>query len=156
QVTSPTTAQPAYPPALEAIVMRAMSPDPERRYATMAELKAELEDYRRRQGIKGGQALAAAWMAAHYAGRIEELRLATSPEELAERILDAEKGRRAQRDDEDDIETAPNKPAARADRPQPGAAYLLSRRPLGAAVLATLTGRINETFDGAEVGRTIA
>ena len=41
----PTRRIPAYPPALEAIVLRAMARDPARRYATALELQRDLEDF---------------------------------------------------------------------------------------------------------------
>jgi hypothetical protein len=41
----PTRRIPAYPPGLEAIVLRAMARDPARRYATALELQRDLEDF---------------------------------------------------------------------------------------------------------------
>jgi hypothetical protein len=148
----PSAVRDDYPPSLESIVMRALSPRRAKRHATMAELISELEQFRRENGLHGGQQLLADWMRGHFAQRIEALSHARDPAELAAQIVDAEKRRRAL--DDDDAETAPKGGAP--GKHVPRGAYALARRPLGAAVLATLTGRINETFEGAEVGRTLA
>ncbi len=151
----PTAACKDFPPALEAILMRSLSGSPPQRPSTVAELSAQLAAFRDTQGLRSGRELLAGWMASHFADRIEALRRAASPEELAARIADAEKRRRSAADDDDDVETAPRGPGV-ALEPAAGAQYTLSRRPLGAAVLATLAGRINESFDGGAVGRALA
>jgi len=46
-VPPPSTVRPEYPPELEAIVMRALSVDPESRYATAIDLQIDLEDFAR-------------------------------------------------------------------------------------------------------------
>ena len=46
-VPPPSSVRPEYPPELEAIVMRALSVDPENRYATAIDLQIDLEDFAR-------------------------------------------------------------------------------------------------------------
>jgi hypothetical protein len=155
EIKPPRAVQPGYPPELEAIVLRALAMHPDRRPATGAELAADLQAFRRKAGLAEGQSLIADWMAAHFAERIAGIRKAQTEQELVARILDAEKRRGAQREADDEVVTAPHG-AASLDRPLAGVAYALSRRPLGAVTLATLQGRINETFDGGAVGSLLA
>ena len=150
----PTAAKKDYPSALEAIVMRALSGTPQQRPATAADLAAQLAAFRDKEGLRSGRELLAEWMTRHFTDRIDALRRAASPEELAARIADAEKRRRSSADD-DDVETAAKGLGASLE-PAAGAQYTLSRRPLGAAVLATIAGRINESFDGGLAGRALA
>ena len=151
----PSTIRRDFPPELEAIVMRALSGNPERRHPTAAALAKELIAFRDREKLPSGRDMLARWMAANFADRIESLRRAASPVELAEQLAFAEKRRREGGDEDDDVETARRaKPAA--EERSSGAQHTLSRRPLATAVVATLSGRINESFDGNEIGRTLA
>ena len=151
----PSTVERDYPPELEAIVMRALSSNQERRHPSAAALAQELTAFRDRAGLRGGREMLGAWMAANFDDRILALRAAASPAELAARLADAEKRRREAGDDDDDAVTAPRGKGPVEERAT-GAQYTLARRPLATAVLATLAGRINESFDGGAVGRAIA
>ncbi|MFO0591981.1 MAG: serine/threonine-protein kinase [Polyangiaceae bacterium] len=151
----PSTIRRDFPSELEAIVMRALSGSPERRHPTAAALAKELIAFRDREKLPSGRDMLARWMGANFAERIDSLRRAASPVELAEQLAFAEKRRREAENEDDDVETARRaKPAA--EERSSGAQHSLSRRPLATAVLATLSGRINESFDGNEIGRTIA
>jgi tRNA A-37 threonylcarbamoyl transferase component Bud32 len=80
-----------YPPALAAIVMRALAPDPDQRFATMRELQVAIEGFAREAGLAlstvGLAALMndlfaeelAAWHAAQRAGKTLGDHLAASP-----------------------------------------------------------------------------
>ncbi len=154
----PSAVVPDYPADLESIVMRALSGNPERRHPTAAVLAEDLEAFRDRARLRGGRQMLAEWMRSHFAERIESLRAAASPDELAARLADADKRRRATNDDGDgDAETAPRAPPTRAaERRSGNAQYTLTRRPLATAVLATLSGRLNESFDSAAAGQALA
>ncbi len=151
----PSTVNRDFPAELEAIVMRALSESPDRRHPSAAVLAAELASFRDRAGLPSGRDMLGPWMASIFGDRIESLRAASTPAELAARLADAEARRREAGDDDEDAVTAPRGKGPVEERAA-GAQYTLARRPLATAVLATLAGRINESFDGAAAGKALA
>jgi eukaryotic-like serine/threonine-protein kinase len=68
----PTTLVPSYPPALEAIVMRALARDPDRRYATALELQTRLEDFAHDNRLRVSPLVLARLMSTLFPARLEE------------------------------------------------------------------------------------
>ena len=68
----PSTWVPGYPPALEAIVMRALARDPERRYRTALELQGQLEDFAHASRLRISPLVLARLMSGLFPARLEE------------------------------------------------------------------------------------
>jgi tRNA A-37 threonylcarbamoyl transferase component Bud32 len=69
-IPRPTQHSPGYPPDLEAIVMRALETDPERRYPTARAMQRDLEAFARNHGVHVSSTALAEWMEATFgAGR---------------------------------------------------------------------------------------
>ncbi len=51
-IDAPSTRRPGYPPELERIVLRALAPDPEQRYATAKDLQADLARFGQQNGLR--------------------------------------------------------------------------------------------------------
>lgn len=71
-VVPPTKLVPSYPPALEAIVMRALARDPAQRYATALELQGQLEDFAHETRLRVSPLVLARLMGNVFAARLEE------------------------------------------------------------------------------------
>lgn len=111
----PSQRRPDYPPALEAILLRALSRDPQDRHATALELQLDLENFAR------------------------EARLSPSPVEVA-RLMTTLFAEELARDEQDARALSAPLPAAKPRRPRalPIAAGLLA----GLAALWTVAGRV--------------
>ncbi len=68
----PSTWVPGYPPALEAIVMRALARDPERRVRTALELQTQLEDFAHDSRLRISPLVLARLMSGLFPARLEE------------------------------------------------------------------------------------
>ena len=68
----PSSIVPAYPPALERIVMRALARDPMRRFTTAVELQGELEDFAHENRLRVSPLVLARLMGALFPARLEE------------------------------------------------------------------------------------
>jgi serine/threonine-protein kinase len=71
-IPAPRLVRAEYPHALEAVVMRALARDPDRRYATAAELARDLELFLAELGIPAGAADVAEFMRELFADRLAE------------------------------------------------------------------------------------
>ena len=69
---APTTFVPDYPPALEAIVLRALARDPMQRYTTALELQGELEDFAHDNRLRVSPLVLARLMGSLFPARLEE------------------------------------------------------------------------------------
>ncbi|MBL8622681.1 MAG: serine/threonine protein kinase [Myxococcales bacterium] len=76
EITPPTMLVPGFPPALEAIVLRAMAPAPARRYQTAAELGDALEAFAESHGLAISQRAVERFMQSVYGARPEPWRAA--------------------------------------------------------------------------------
>jgi serine/threonine protein kinase len=68
----PSTVTPGYPPALEAIVMRALSRDVDRRFATALELQNQVEDFAHENRLRVSPLVLARLMSTLFPARLEE------------------------------------------------------------------------------------
>ncbi|HEU4731957.1 MAG TPA: serine/threonine-protein kinase, partial [Kofleriaceae bacterium] len=68
----PSAVVPGYPPALEAIVMRALARDPDRRFSTALELQNQLEDYAHDNRLRVSPLVLARLMSTLFPARLEE------------------------------------------------------------------------------------
>ena len=68
----PSTVMPGYPPALEAIVMRALARDVNRRFSTALELQNQLEDYAHDNRLRVSPLVLARLMSTLFPARLEE------------------------------------------------------------------------------------
>ncbi|HEX2687976.1 MAG TPA: protein kinase, partial [Kofleriaceae bacterium] len=68
----PSTLVPNYPPALEAIVMRALARDPGRRFSTALELQHQLEDFAHDNRLRVSPLVLARLMSTLFPARLEE------------------------------------------------------------------------------------
>jgi serine/threonine-protein kinase len=68
----PSTVMPGYPPALEAIVMRALARDVNRRFSTALELQNQLEDYAHDHRLRVSPLVLARLMSTLFPARLEE------------------------------------------------------------------------------------
>ncbi|HMG52412.1 MAG TPA: protein kinase, partial [Kofleriaceae bacterium] len=68
----PSSVAPGYPPALEAIVMRALSRDVERRFSTALELQNQLEDFAHDNRLRVSPLVLARLMSTLFPARLEE------------------------------------------------------------------------------------
>jgi len=68
----PSSVMPGYPPALEAIVMRALARDVNRRYSTALELQNQLEDYAHDNRLRVSPLVLARLMSTLFPARLEE------------------------------------------------------------------------------------
>src|SRR5678816_1887681 len=68
----PSTVMPGYPPALEAIVMRALARDVNRRFSTALELQNQLEDYAHDNRLRVSPLVVARLMSTLFPARLEE------------------------------------------------------------------------------------
>jgi serine/threonine-protein kinase len=68
----PSTLVPGYPAALEAIVMRALARDPDRRYSTALELQGQLEDFAHENRLRVSPLVLARLMSTLFPARLEE------------------------------------------------------------------------------------
>jgi len=68
----PSTLVPNYPPALDAIVMRALARDPDRRFSTALELQNQLEDFAHDNRLRVSPLVLARLMSTLFPARLEE------------------------------------------------------------------------------------
>ncbi len=68
----PSQIRPDYPPALEAIVMRALAKDPEQRYQSARDMQADLESFIREERIAASAVSLGAWMRMLFEDKIAE------------------------------------------------------------------------------------
>ncbi len=68
----PSKLVPGYPPALEAIVMRALARDPEARYRTALDLQGDLEDFAHENRLRVSPLVLARLMSTLFPARLEE------------------------------------------------------------------------------------
>src|SRR6185436_6495857 len=68
----PSSLVPGYPPALEAIVMRALARDVDRRYSTALELQNQLEDFAHDNRLRVSPLVLARLMSTLFPARLEE------------------------------------------------------------------------------------
>ncbi|HEU0033555.1 MAG TPA: protein kinase [Kofleriaceae bacterium] len=68
----PSTIVPGYPPALEAIVMRALARDPNQRFATALELQTQLEDFAHDSRLRVSPLVIGRLMSTLFPARLEE------------------------------------------------------------------------------------
>lgn len=68
----PSTLVPGYPPALEAIVMRALSREPDKRYNTTIDLQTDLEDFASESRLRMSPLVLARLMSNLFPARLEE------------------------------------------------------------------------------------
>jgi serine/threonine-protein kinase len=68
----PSTLVPGFPPQLEAIVMRALAREPERRFSTALELQNQLEDYAHENRLRVSPLVLARLMSTLFPARLEE------------------------------------------------------------------------------------
>ena len=68
----PSTLVPGFPPPLEAIVMRALAREPERRFSTALELQNQLEDYAHENRLRVSPLVLARLMSTLFPARLEE------------------------------------------------------------------------------------
>lgn len=71
-VPRPTSIVPSYPPALEAIVMRALARDPAQRYSTALELQSHIEDFAHDNRLRISPLVLARVMSSLFPQRLEE------------------------------------------------------------------------------------
>ncbi|MFN0248867.1 MAG: protein kinase domain-containing protein [Kofleriaceae bacterium] len=72
EVPRPSTIVPSYAPALEAIVLKALSRDPAQRYASALELQKEIEDFAHENRIRVSPLVLARLMSTLFPARLEE------------------------------------------------------------------------------------
>ena len=71
-VATPSTLVPSYPPALEAIVMKALARDVEQRYKSALELQGQLEDFAHENRLRVSPLVLARLMSTLFPARLEE------------------------------------------------------------------------------------
>ncbi len=87
-VPLPSSIRPDYPPALEAVVMRALAGDPEQRYQNAVELQIDLEDFAREARLPVSSARVGKFMRELFADEIQQ----TAAQLQAERLDAATSG----------------------------------------------------------------
>jgi serine/threonine protein kinase len=68
----PSSIVPSYPPQLEAILMKALARDPDKRYATALELQGQIEDYAHESRLRVSPLVLARLMSTLFPARLEE------------------------------------------------------------------------------------
>ncbi len=173
-----TNVDPSFPPALDAIVQRAMAYDPRTRYQTMRELQADLEAYARESGHAVSPLALSEYMASLFGDRVEAWRAAQkNAHVLAAHVVEVEEERAQSgihQDDEADGgvtevddpgsrsgSVAPTGPVPQA-APSQAAVLVASTSSAVASVVEllgvtviTLRGRLDETFEGTQLGESL-
>lgn len=156
-VRVPTQVDPAFPPELERIVMKAMSFEPGSRYPTAQRMKADLDTFARGARLDTSSGALAQFMADRFGNKVDEWRVAQRAEkDLIAHVVEIEEGRA--HDDDVDVPASSDAVMSRSlpHLPTPNFAAspaVASALELLGVMVVTLQGRVDETFEGAALGR---
>jgi len=172
QIRPPSAVKPDYPPELEAIVLRAIARRREERYQTAKELDAALDEFALRAGLRTGANPLSAYMTETFGARLEQWGKAQAAGKgFAEQVAEweVERANSEVRDDTEDEVVDPTELTFPIDFEETGSVAPLSStlrgiaaagieivtRTVGPVEVVSITGRLTESFAGAEVGRAL-
>lgn len=172
QIRPPSAVRADYPPELEAIVLRAIARRREDRYQTAKELDAALEEFALRAGLRTGANPLSAYMHETFGARLEQWGKAQAAGKgFAEQVAEweVERANSEVRDDTEEEVVDPTELTFPVDFEETGSVAPLSStlrgiaaagieivtRTVGPIEVVSITGRLTESFAGAEVGRAL-
>ncbi len=161
-VVSPAEVDPTLDPMLQRIILNAMAYDPKDRYPTFAAMLAELDVFARIAGIDGSNAALSEFMSSLFGARVDAWRAAITDEDALTHVIALEEARALIDDpddeEEDDVGDGTGSSSV-LPLPPASAALVVSSAAIAAIVdvngvtVVTLRGKIDESFDGAALGK---
>lgn len=152
-VLPPADVDPAIEPALERIILQAIAYDPKDRYPSFDRLVADLDAFARAKSIDMSSASLARFMASVFGARVDAWRAAISDDDALTHVIALEEARALQdpEEEEEATDVAAEEPLPISGS-SPAVAALVS---VGDVSVVTLRGKIDEHFEGAQLGRAL-